>query len=126
MKDTERYLSSMLKHFDGKESDTNWEAREQTIAHIREIVQTTNTPDEKQSLARLLRSYVDALTQSVHSLRSTVALSALGLIHTQQINSFFTPSVAQARPKKSLPRTQKMHAQRYYPTPLIATASSNK
>ncbi|KAI7860788.1 clasp N terminal-domain-containing protein [Circinella umbellata] len=80
MKETERYLSSMLKHFDGKETEANWEAREQTIIRLREIVQSTNIPEEKNSLGRLIRSYGDAIGQSVQSLRTTLALSALGLV----------------------------------------------
>ncbi|KAI8145724.1 clasp N terminal-domain-containing protein [Fennellomyces sp. T-0311] len=80
MKETERYLSSMLKHFDGKESDTNWEAREQAIARLREIVHSANTSEEKASLARSMRSYGDAIGQSAHSLRTTLALEALALI----------------------------------------------
>ncbi|KAG2226956.1 hypothetical protein INT45_006363 [Circinella minor] len=80
MKETERYLSSMLKHFDGKESEANWEAREQTIIRLREFVQSTNTPEEKNSLARWIRSYGDAIGQSVQSLRTTLVLSALGLV----------------------------------------------
>ena len=68
MKETERYLASMLKHFDGKESDANWEAREQTIARMREIVHSANTPEEKASLARAMRTYGDAVGQSVKSI----------------------------------------------------------
>ncbi|KAI9257161.1 clasp N terminal-domain-containing protein [Phascolomyces articulosus] len=80
MKETERYLTSMLKHFDGKESDTNWEVREQTINRLREIVQSTIIPEEKVNLARYIRSYGEAIGHSVQSLRTTLALSALGLV----------------------------------------------
>ena len=88
MKETERYLSSMLKHFDGKESEANWEAREQTITRLREFVQSTNTPEEKSSIARWIRSYGDGIGQSVRK-KKKKTIKYFSFLHDRRKLFFF-------------------------------------
>ncbi|KAI9322833.1 clasp N terminal-domain-containing protein [Dichotomocladium elegans] len=81
IKDFERALPGITKIFDGNESDCNWEARERTLTAIRDLIRLqASSIDWKDTLAKGVQTLSDGIARSVNSLRTTLALEAIGTV----------------------------------------------
>ncbi|KAI5120906.1 hypothetical protein M0805_002886 [Coniferiporia weirii] len=85
-KDLESEFSQMLKHFEGKETEQNWAARERSIIRIRGMLKgEAHTRFTDTFLACLKNGIVDASFKTLASLRTTVAVNTCNLYSEMSI-----------------------------------------
>ncbi|GAA5797573.1 hypothetical protein HPULCUR_002961 [Helicostylum pulchrum] len=66
--------------FQGKENESNWEQRDGSIKQLSNMLNSTNVDEYKQAIVRGYHSEISGITKSIHSLRTSVAITALSLI----------------------------------------------
>ncbi len=79
-RDLEDLFRDMQPHFDGKESEQNWSAREKSIIKLRKITKG-NAPEELTTTYLVgIKSLLDGILKTVNSLRTTVSTNGCHLI----------------------------------------------
>ncbi|GAA5797536.1 hypothetical protein HPULCUR_002924 [Helicostylum pulchrum] len=68
--------------FQGKENELNWEQRDGSIKQLSNTLNSTNVDEYKQAIVRGYHSEISGIIKSIHSLRTSVAITALTLIST--------------------------------------------
>ncbi|KAI8369225.1 clasp N terminal-domain-containing protein [Radiomyces spectabilis] len=85
-KEVEREFAHMTGVFDHKETETNWEERQQCLVRLRSILQSECNTTWKDVVAKGIHDIIANLVKTLHSLRTVVALEALHLM--SDIGSF--------------------------------------
>ncbi|KAG1158767.1 hypothetical protein G6F37_005496 [Rhizopus arrhizus] len=79
-KDLEHEFSEMLKCYNDKETEHNWEARERSITQIRGFLRGNAPEAYLDVLVHGIRNMVDGIIKAVESLRTQLAVKALLLV----------------------------------------------
>ncbi|EPB92703.1 hypothetical protein HMPREF1544_00432 [Mucor circinelloides 1006PhL] len=80
-KDLEAEFSKMLKAYHDKETEFNWEARDQSITRLRGILRGNATESPYlEVLMPCMKQMVDGIVKAVESLRTQLAVKALLLV----------------------------------------------
>ncbi|THG98554.1 hypothetical protein EW026_g3639 [Hermanssonia centrifuga] len=79
-RDLENEFASMLKHFDGKETEHNWAAREQAIMRVRGMLKgEVHERYPETFLQGLIQGFISASIKTLISLRTTVSSTTCSL-----------------------------------------------
>lgn len=76
----ESTFRDMAPHFEGKEVESNWVAREKSISTIRRLVRGNAPHDYSHNFLSGIKSLLDGIMKTVSSLRTTVCTSGCYLI----------------------------------------------
>ncbi|PGH11109.1 hypothetical protein AJ79_05054 [Helicocarpus griseus UAMH5409] len=73
-------VREMLPYFEGKESEQNWMFREKSILKLRRLTKGNAPQDFQQSYLAGIKSLLDGIMKTAHSLRTTVSATGCHLI----------------------------------------------
>lgn len=76
----ERAFSGMVPHFEGKETEHNWQNREQDISKIRGMLKTSTYQSHPSAFAAGIRLLSEGILKAVASLRTTLSIHGITLI----------------------------------------------
>lgn len=76
----DRTFSAMLRHFNGKESEHNWQAREQSIVKVRGMLKTSTHESYPGAFMAGLRQLHEGILKAAASLRTTLSMQAIALL----------------------------------------------
>lgn len=79
-KEIDEIVREMLPHFEGKESERNWNAREKSIMTLRRLTRGNAPHDYSQHFLGAFKTLLDGILKVVNSLRTTLAASGCLLI----------------------------------------------
>lgn len=76
----ERAFATMVSHFDGKETEHNWQNREQDVLKIRGMLKTSTYQSHPLVFAAGIRLLSEGILKAVASLRTTLSIHGITLI----------------------------------------------
>jgi CLIP-associating protein 1/2 len=79
-RDLEDIFRDMQPHFEGKESEQNWSAREKSIIKLRKITKGNATGDLTTAYLVGIKGLLDGILKTINSLRTTVSTNGCHLI----------------------------------------------
>ncbi|KAK9720192.1 suppressor of tub2 mutation [Basidiobolus ranarum] len=80
-KDLESEFSNLLPIFKGKETEDNWESRDRAWQRLRGIVRSDAPTRYQSTMVNGLRSVMTPIMDTLHTLRTSLALSTLSLVN---------------------------------------------
>ncbi|PWN32108.1 ARM repeat-containing protein [Meira miltonrushii] len=76
----DRAFATMVPHFDGKETEHNWQNREQDVLKIRGMLKTSTYHSHPSAFAAGIRLLSEGILKAVASLRTTLSIHGITLI----------------------------------------------
>lgn len=76
----ERAFATMVPHFEGKETEHNWQNREQDVVKIRGMLKTSTYQAHPSAFASGIRLLSEGILKAVASLRTTLSIHGITLI----------------------------------------------
>ncbi|CAO1638601.1 unnamed protein product [Sympodiomycopsis kandeliae] len=78
--DLERSFASYLPHFEGKETEHNWQGRETSVIKVRGMLRANVHDDFGQAFTASLKALQEGILKGVSSLRTTLATQSIALV----------------------------------------------
>ncbi|RKP10993.1 clasp N terminal-domain-containing protein [Thamnocephalis sphaerospora] len=79
-KELEQELARIAKLFVGKESDTNWEARDKALVRVRGMLRGGVHEEHSDTFMQGLKGLLDGINETLHSPRTSLVLTNLALL----------------------------------------------
>lgn len=79
-KDLQKKLGEILQPFAGKETEQNWDSREQALQRFRQILRGNATSTWPEYIISFLKGFMDPLNRTLLSVRTALVFSALNLV----------------------------------------------
>ncbi|KDN53299.1 hypothetical protein K437DRAFT_271807 [Tilletiaria anomala UBC 951] len=76
----ERLFTSSLPHFEGKETEQNWLAREHSIIQFRGLLNHELPEDARKLLPSCIKTHQDGIIKTSLSLRTTLSIHSIALV----------------------------------------------
>lgn len=79
-RELEDHFRDMTPHFDGRESEHNWASREKSVLRLRRLTKGNAPYDYQHSYVSGIKTLLDGILKTVHSLRTTVSSTGCNLL----------------------------------------------